>query len=241
MAITRCYHKHRWTGFVGGFQLLSLLPLVFTAHLLIVNILAGTPIVRKFLLGAGSVQHRGPFGILLLAALLAGMMLASIGAILPPSLLLARYTARQGTIADNIVAIIDAARQAEDQGLLTPLAQQAVDLLHVSDRLKSAIQLSGTIFTVHCGLWVCGAIPYCLLLRDVRRKIGRLEQSLQEGEETRDRLTTNMRKSQVKREFAQYGADRPVRCLGCFPTGIELTTPASSLTWPLQRCRSDTR
>lgn len=71
--------------------------------------------------------------------------------------------------------------------------------------------MGGAVFTAWCSIWIiCGGIPYVLLVRAVQRKIGRLERSLHE-EETRHNITMlSTRKADVKKDFAQYGADRPV-------------------------------
>lgn len=126
--INRCYHQRHWTAFVGAFQFLALTPLIITAHILLVNILASAPAVRTLLLSAGSLERRGPQGILILGALLLALTVASIASILPATLLLAKHTGRQGRIADDILALIATAKAANNQALLAPLAQHAEDL-----------------------------------------------------------------------------------------------------------------
>ena len=83
--------------------------------------------------------------------------------------------------------------------------------------------MGGATFTAWCAIWiVCGALPYVLIVRAVQRKIARLERSLQE-EETRHNLTMmSVRKADVKREFAQYGADRPVSIVRLCPAYYKL-------------------
>lgn len=84
--------------------------------------------VRNALLGAGSLERRGPTGIVILAGTALFLILASIGALLPPTLLLAKQTPRQTTVVNEILSVIAAAKEAGDLTLLQPLEKLTGDL-----------------------------------------------------------------------------------------------------------------
>lgn len=208
---------------------MSLAPLIGAANVLWISIIAQAPVVRQALLGAGSVSRRGPLGIMILAAVLAFLIMATLGAVVAPVTVLARNTPRQTIIGDEIFAIIDKAQYADDAKLLSALAGPIVDIgeiprsfdfqcsglgctrtEHVADELKRGVRLGGVIYASMLAFWLTGAFFYIVLLKTVRRKIARLERSMQETEESRHKMTTvTLRREEVKREFAQYGADRP--------------------------------
>lgn len=90
-------------------------------------------------------------------------------------------------------------------------------------------------------LILTGAFFYVILLKSVKRKIARLERSLQETEETRQKMTTmSARREEMKREFAQYGADRPVSLEVVLGTNPEAGLCSSPISLSLPTCPSAT-
>ena len=146
-------------------QFMSMYPLVISAHIIFVDVLASTPYIRAYFSNANCRSIGGkaiPVGCIFLGLLLFLLSAASFGALLPWSLQLGRGSHNAGIELDNLLQNVKAA--SSDLGTLAEILQEEMAQM---GQYHIHISLSGVMKTILC-------MRFQAHIRQIRKKSNKI-------------------------------------------------------------------